>query len=145
MREDVVNTLSRWLLALAVIFIPLSLIVLITVSFAYNFPDRQWTRYLLFSSWLVLGLSLLAGMANLVNLSFEVDYEDKESPKAEIELETDEEGEVVEVLTDSKGVDMGAVLMLSQAFTFALGFILYVIFICWMIVPSLQLQTTTGF
>lgn len=145
MREDVVNTLSRWLLALAVIFIPLSLIVLITVSFAYNFPDRQWTRYLLFSSWLVLGLSLLAGMANLVNLSFEVDYEDKESPKAEIELETDEDGEVVEVLTDSKGVDMGAVLMLSQAFTFALGFILYVIFICWMIVPSLQLQTTTGF
>lgn len=149
MNEERLFTVSRWLLALTLIFIPLSIVVLISVVFAYNYPDRQWTRYLLLLSWISSALSFLLGLMNLIGFSM---ARGGENTCEERETEGEDQGEedfmssppstmAVESLSHPRGGGhpAGGMLM-GQAFTLAVSVILYVAFLCWMLLPGIRVQ-----
>ncbi|MDI6874841.1 hypothetical protein [Candidatus Solincola sp.] len=131
---------ARWLTALAVVFIPLSIIILISGSWLANFTSNQWTRYLLFASWVTLTLSIVLGVVNMVGRAGDG------SPSAgteESEGEGGGEGETVSGAAPS-GMDMERyrveqALLLGQATAFLLGLFLYVAFISWMVLPKIGL------
>jgi len=151
------SSTARWLTALAVMFIPLSIIILISGSWMANFMSNQWTRYLLFASWISFTLSVVLGVVNMAGLSGE------ESRAADIgegqglaggegHLEAGagegEAGEKRRGETASSAIPSGMeremyrveqALMLGQASAFLLGLFLYVAFISWMILPKISL------
>lgn len=147
LREERLFHVSRWLLALALVFIPLSIVVLISVVFAYNYPDRQWTRYLLLFSWISAGVSVIVGLVNLVGLSLS----GEEGSPDEAEGETPGEEDFM-ITPPSSGMNSGGRgpsrgggfsqegLLLAQAFTLAVGVALYVAFLCWMLLPGIKIQ-----
>ncbi|MGQ9474494.1 MAG: hypothetical protein ACUVRX_04285 [Actinomycetota bacterium] len=128
----------RWLTALAVVFIPLSIIILISGSWLANFTSNQWTRYLLFASWISLTLSVVLGVANMVGRLGE------EGP-----FPVAGGTEVDKVVGGKTTLDPGPyamkrerygveeALLLGQATTFLLGLFLYVAFISWMVLPRI--------
>lgn len=133
----------RWLTALAVVFIPLSIIILISGSWLANFTSNQWTRYLLFASWISLTLSVVLGVVNMVGRLGE------EGPlpvAGGTKREAAEEGKTLEDEgprdMESEGYRVEQALLLGQATAFLLGLFLYVAFISWMVLPRIGL---TGF
>jgi hypothetical protein len=144
--EERLYGVTRWLVALTVVFIPLSIFILISGSWGANFGDSQWTRYLLFASWVLLTLSLIAGVSNLINPTdeeLEMGSESPMSAKSEsdsaLEGEEEKEEEESAVARPEKTRDFGYSLLLAQATTFLLGIILYVVFISWMVLPEIPL------
>jgi ABC-type transporter Mla maintaining outer membrane lipid asymmetry permease subunit MlaE len=134
--EDRYNVISRWLVALTVVFIPLSLMTLITGTWGANYIDAQWTRYLLFASWIALTLSLIVGAGNM--LTFMADTSGRAKKKAAaLDVPTEEQEEIVESVEEEASSSMGASLVLVQVSTFLLGMILYVTFISWMLLPEI--------
>ena len=149
--EEKLNSASRWLMALAVILIPLTVIALVSSVWGlnYQFDTNQWTRYLLFASWILLTLSFVAGIAGLISPPEPelAPVKTAELPEAASESEKDE-GEESEGRVPAKkaktAFNLGYALLLVQSCTFALGLILYVAYISWMIL-GLQPYPTTGF
>ena len=145
--EERINLLSRWFVALTVIFIPLSILVLISGSWGANFLSSQWTRYLLFASWVALTVSLVVGAGNSV--VFMAEEGGKETGPADREREP-EEGEDEEYARDiagdaaapSRGGSLGMSynLLLVQVATFLVGVALYVAFISWMLLPKIVMN-----
>ena len=137
--EEKSNVVSRWLLALTVLFIPLSLMSLITGTWGANYIDAQWTRYLLFASWIALTLSLIVGAGNM--LTFMADGSGKVKKKsvaaAGMSGEGEEEEIVEEIVEEETASTMSGGLLLAQVSTFMLGVILYVAFISWMLLPEI--------
>lgn len=133
----------RWLTALAVVFIPLSIIILISGSWLANFTSNQWTRYLLFASWISLTLSVVLGVVNMVGRLGE------EGPLSVVGGTGGEETEASGT-TEYKGLSgmekegyrVEQALLLGQATAFLLGLFLYVAFISWMVLPRIG---PTGF
>ena len=146
--EDRINLLSRWFVALTVVFIPLSILVLISGSWGANFLSSQWTRYLLFASWVALTVSLVVGAGNSV--VFMAEEKGKGAGPAGREREPEErEGEeeaVPDVAGDtdapSRGGSLGMSynLLLVQVATFLVGVVLYVAFISWMLLPKIVMN-----
>jgi hypothetical protein len=136
--DEKLYTASRWLAALAIILIPLSVIAVVSGAWGlnYQFDTAQWTKYLLFASWMLLTLSVLAGIANLISPP-ETELEKIETAvKAEVEGETedDEEGSAKRSPKAEKpAFNMGYAFLLAQASTLVLGLVLYVAYISWMI------------
>ncbi|WP_287155376.1 hypothetical protein [Candidatus Solincola tengchongensis] len=133
---------ARWLTALAVIFIPLSIIILISGSWLANFTSNQWTRYLLFASWVFMTLSTVLGVANMVSGAGE-----ESSPLPDVAGDAgigEEEGRESEPLLSSraepKGQEVEQSLLLGQVSCFLLGLFLYVAFISWMVLPKIGLS-----
>ncbi|MBC7252418.1 MAG: hypothetical protein H5T72_00410 [Actinobacteria bacterium] len=148
---------ARWLTALAVMFIPLSIVILISGSWMANFMSNQWTRYLLFASWISLTLSVVLGVVNMAGLSGE------ESRASDIGVSRGLAGEVGGPATgggegeageerrgetasgsipsgmEREGYGVEQALMLGQASAFLLGLFLYVAFISWMILPKISM------
>ncbi|MBN2026382.1 MAG: hypothetical protein JW854_06470 [Actinobacteria bacterium] len=136
--DEKLNTASRWLAALAIILIPLSVIAVVSGAWGlnYQFDTAQWTKYLLFASWILLTLSVIAGIANLITPP------ETEMEKIETAVKTEVEGETEDDEEESaKGVpkpekpafNLGYAFLLAQATTLALGLLLYVTYISWMI------------
>jgi hypothetical protein len=148
--DEKLNTTSRWLLALAVILIPLTAIALVSGAWGvnYQFDTNQWIRYLIFASWILLAISAVTGIANLINPP-ELESEKAVTPApagGSLEVEDDEDGEDTSS-TDKEKVkpafNAAYAFTLAQACSFALGLILYVAYMSWMI---LGLQAyPTGF
>ncbi|MBC7253713.1 MAG: hypothetical protein H5T72_07075 [Actinobacteria bacterium] len=132
---------ARWLTALAVVFIPLSIIILISGSWLANFTSNQWTRYLLFASWVSLTLSIVLGVVNMVGGAGEGGLAPGEEESGEGEEE--DGGEVTPGATSPGTVARGGrveqALVLGQATAFLLGVFLYVAFISWMVLPRISL------
>lgn len=147
--NDKTSAAARWLTALAVVFVPLSIIILISGSWLANFTSNQWTRHLLFASWISLTLSVILGVVNMVgqpegraSLS-----EERMDDKGCGEKARDQGAEGSEAAPDfppfsGKTYTMEQILLLIQATTFILGLFLYVAFISWMVLPKINL---TGF
>ena len=142
--EERFNVVSRWLVALAVLFIPLSVFILISGPWSYNFQVQahQWTRYLLFVSWILLTLSLVTGIAKLVNPPLEEPGQGHEEPPPAAESGKDTEGEEEEEQTvkvkSKPPIDLGYSLLLGQAASFMLGVLIYVVYISWLILPGVS-------
>jgi len=135
--DEKLYTASRWLVALAIILVPLSVIAVVSGAWGlnYQFDSAQWTKYLLFASWIFMTLSVLAGMANLISPP-ETELEKIESAvKAEVEseMEGDEEDVKPSPKPGESSFNVGYAFLLGQACTLALGLILYVAYISWMI------------
>jgi len=136
--DEKLYTASRWLAALAIILIPLSVIAVVSGAWGlnYQFDTAQWTKYLLFASWMLLTLSVLAGIANLISPP-EAELEKMETAvkaEAEGEKEGDEEEGTKSVPKPEKpAFNIGYAFLLAQACTLVLGLILYVAYISWMI------------
>ncbi len=148
MEEERLFTVARWLLALTVIFIPLSIVVLISAVFIYNYPDRQWTRYLLLFSWVSSSVSFFLGMVNMVGLSLSGEEGSSGVSSAVVDDESGDEFMSETPSTSipqtayqrrSVGFPAGGMLM-AQAFTLAVAIALYVAFLCWMLLPGIRLQ-----
>ena len=136
--EDKYNVISRWLVALTVVFIPLSLMTLITGTWGANYIDAQWTRYLLFASWIALTLSLIVGAGNMLTFMAESSVRSKVKSTAVIDVSTEEgEEEIIETVEEETSSTMSSGLLLAQISTFILGIILYVAFISWMLLPEI--------
>jgi hypothetical protein len=136
--EDRYNVISRWLVALTVVFIPLSLMTLITGTWGANYIDAQWTRYLLFASWIALTLSLIVGAGNMLTFMAESSVRSKVKATAVIDVSTEEgEEEIIETVEEETSSTMSSGLLLAQISTFILGIILYVAFISWMLLPEI--------
>lgn len=143
--EDRIGLVSRWFVALTAVFIPLSILVLISGSWGANFLSSQWTRYLLFASWVALTVSLVVGAGNTVAF-MAVDGEKEEgtgslSPGEGGGGEGESEG-----LARTSGVrkenssNMSYNLLLVQVGTFLVGVVLYVAFISWMLLPKIVMN-----
>ena len=144
--EDRLNGVSRWLVALTVVFIPLSIFILISGPWSANYGTNQWTRYLLFASWILLTLSLIAGVANLIAPPLEEENGKGEIPMVKEETDTEEEEKektVTEVQTKRR-MNMEYSLLMAQATTFLLGIIIYVVYISWMVLPEIPLRSPYG-
>lgn len=149
MREERIFHVSRWLSALALVFIPLSIVVLISVVFAYNYPDRQWIRYLLLFSWISTAVSALVGIINMVGMSLsDVEGEGAEDQK-EVDRRQEEELMVIPERQGGSQVDKDEnrgsgsyqeSLVFIQAFTLGVGIALYVAFLCWILLPGIKVQ-----
>lgn len=139
--EDRSNVVSRWLVALTVVFIPLSIFILISGPWGANYIDLQWTRYLLFASWVSLTLSFIVGIANMVTFPSERSEQVDEVPPPELEEGSEALKEWNARLEKSRknAISSKNALMLAQATTFMLGLILYVAFISWMLLPKITL------
>lgn len=144
MLEEKAGTAVRWMTAMAVILVPLSTFFLLTASYGYNFPHRQWSRYILFASWALLGISVLAGLVNMIgpllagSSGGNGNGEGGERVSPEEEGPTIHPGEKEMEGGGGKGVDV--VLAAAQAVAFGLGFLLYVGFICILLLPVIPLQ-----
>ena len=151
--EERFSTASRWLTALAVILIPLSVIAIVSGAWGvnYQFNTNQWTSYLLFASWVLLMLSVIAGISNLISPPEREPAKIAAAALAATASETDEEEEEgeeeegrVPAQKEKAALNFGYALLLAQACTFALGMILYVAYISWMVL-GVQPYPTTGF
>lgn len=152
--EERLNTASRWLLALAVILIPLTVIALVSGAWGlnYQFGTNQWTRYLLFASWILLAISAVVGITSLISppeLESEKVPEKARQPEPVSEEEEGEEGEEkVERVSPKKAkpaFNAAYAFTLAQACFFSLGIILYIAYISWMLLGLQAYPTTTGF
>jgi hypothetical protein len=150
--EDRFYGVSRWLVALTVVFIPLSVIMLVSGVWGYNVQLglNQWTRYLLFVSWVLLTISLIAGISNLITPPLEEEAEGKAGSQTAMKAEKDEEGgddddKPVEEVNKKRNLNVGYALLLTQAGTFLMGVIVYVVYISWMILPYINIPKTTGY
>jgi hypothetical protein len=141
---------TRWLIALTVVFIPLSIFILISGPWSANFGNSQWTRYFLFASWILLTLSIVAGVSNLIappELEQDKGVDEPtaaKEPGEDLHSEEPEgEGEVGGAVKakPKKGINVGYAMLLTQAATFLLGIILYVVYISWMLLPQITLRT----
>ncbi|MEW6552805.1 MAG: hypothetical protein AB1384_00770 [Actinomycetota bacterium] len=153
--EEKLNVASRWLTALAVILIPLTVIALVSSVWGlnYQFDTNQWTRYLLFASWITLAISAIIGMTNLISPP-ELESEKapakvkEKSPAPVSEGEEGEDGEEagqVEVKKAKPAFNAAYAFTLAQACFFSLGIILYVAFISWMLLGLQAYPASTGF
>lgn len=149
--EEKLNTASRWLLALAVILIPLTMIAIVSGAWGlnYQFNTNQWTRYLLFASWILLALSAVVGTANLISPpELETENAPAKAKSPERGSDEEEEEETSEPTAGKKAkpdVNIGYAFTLAQACSFALGMILYVAYMSWMILGLQAYPTTAGF
>jgi len=149
--EEKLNAASRWLTALAVIMIPLSVIAIVSGAWGvnYQFDTNQWISYLVFASWILLMLSVIAGIANLISPPEQESGEAAaEVPAATASESEEDEAEGGEARVPAKkaksAFNFAYALLLTQACTFTLGMILYVAYISWMIL-GVQPYPTTGF
>jgi hypothetical protein len=146
--EESYRTVSRWIMALAVIFIPLSIIILVSGPWSYNFQVQanQWIRYLLFISWILITLAIITGIANMLSpMQDEEAGEAVEVKPAITEMaEGEEGGEKPEPVRPKSKMSMGFTMLMSQAVLFSLGIILYVVYISWLIVPSVSTKLLGG-
>jgi hypothetical protein len=150
--EEKLNMASRWLLALAVILIPLTVIAVVSGAWGlnYQFNTNQWTRYLLFASWILLAMSAIVGTANLISppeLESEKAAAAAKPPTTVSRDEEDEEEEEAERVikkSDKPPFNYAYAFTLTQACSFVLGMVLYVAYMSWMIL-GLQAYPTTGF
>jgi hypothetical protein len=150
--EERFSTASRWLTALAVILIPLSVIAIVSGAWGvnYQFDTNQWTSYLLFASWVLLMLSVIAGISNLISPPEREPAKIAAAALPATASETDEdEGEEEEgrvpAQKEKAAFNFGYALLLAQACTFALGMILYVAYISWMILGVQPYPVGPGF
>jgi hypothetical protein len=146
--EDRFYNVSRWLVAMAVFFIPLSVIILVAGVWSYNVQMglNQWTRYLLFVSWVLMTVSIITGISNLIAPPLE---EKGEETRAVIPEEEEGEGaaegekEKPAERPAKKGkINVGYAFLLAQAGTFLLGVVLYVVYVSWMILPYINIPKT---
>ncbi|RJP30218.1 MAG: hypothetical protein C4536_10325 [Actinobacteria bacterium] len=147
--DERLYTASRWLTALAIILVPLSVIAVVSGAWGlnYQFDTAQWTRYLLFASWILLALSVIAGIANLISPP-EVTLEKPVAP-ARMEAAGETEGDEEETAKSAPQADkppfnVGYAFLLAQACTLALGVVLYVAYISWMILGLQSYPALTG-
>lgn len=149
MKEERIYQVSRWLLALAAVIIPLSIFVLISGPFSANYLARQWTRYMLFASWICWAISLIAGIVNIVGFFFTETSGIKEGQPAGDERDKVEEPEYAEEAPapekegkekkeEESSAMWSASLMGAQAAFFMTGVLLYVAFCAYMLLPYLQ-------
>ncbi len=133
---------ARWLTALAVVFIPLSIIILISGSWMANFASNQWTRYLLFASWVFLTLSAVLGVVNMVGIAG-AENQTRGGEAGDAEGGPVASGEPLAGSThraaDAEGYASQQALLLGQAVAFVLGLFLYLAFISWMVLPRIGL------
>ena len=143
---------SMWLTGLAVLFIPLSIIILFSGPWSINYQvqTHQWIRYLLFVSWILMTLAIIAGIANLISpMAEEEVVEGVKVKRSSVEAGEDntvieaEEESTVMVRPRSK-MTMTMVTLMSQATLFALGIILYVVYISWLLLPAVSQKLLTG-
>lgn len=133
---------ARWLTALAVIFVPLSIIILISGSWLANFTSNQWTRYLLFASWVFMTISVVLGAVNMVGVAGEEEFS-RSTVAGEAKVHDEEkESESAPPSSGSEPRDyaVGQSLLLGQVSSFLLGLFLYVAFISWMVLPRIGLS-----
>jgi hypothetical protein len=152
--EEKLNMASRWLLALAVILIPLTVITIVSGAWGlnYQFNTNQWTRYLLFASWILLALSAIVGTANIISppeLESEMAASAVKSPASAMDEEEGEEEEEAGAgrpprTKEKRPFNYAYAFTLTQACSFVLGMVLYVAYMSWMIL-GLQAYPTTGF
>jgi len=147
LKEERIYQVSRWLLALAAVIIPLSILVLISGPFSANYLARQWTRYMLCASWICWTISLIAGIVNILGFFFTETSGIKEGQSAGGEDEGMGEPESVEEAPVAEKEGKGdkessalwsASLMGAQAAFFMTGVLLYVAFCAYMLLPYLQ-------
>ena len=148
--EEKLNTASRWLLALAVILIPLTVIAIVSGAWGlnYQFDTNQWTRYLLFASWILLTLSVVVGIASIISPPEPVLADVVTSPAVMGDADEDETEEGAgrpAPMKTKPAFNFPYALLLTQACTFAVGMILYVAYMSWMILGLQAYPTTTGF
>ena len=137
--EDRIGLVSRWFVAIAVVFIPLSILVLISGSWGANFLSSQWTRYLLFASWVALTVSLVVGAGNTVVFMAESPRMVARGEDPEGEKEGGEETPVPSA-SRGKSSNMSYNLLLVQVASFLVGVVLYVAFISWMLLPKIVMS-----
>jgi type VI protein secretion system component VasK len=149
--EERYNTVSRWIMALAVLFIPLSIIILVSGPWSYNFQVQahQWTRWLLFASWVLITLAIIAAIANMLSPAEQAAGEEAEAgavPPGSAESGTVAEAEEESaVVVRPKGkMSMAFSMLMTEAVLFSLGIILYVIYISWLIIPSVSSRLLGG-
>jgi hypothetical protein len=152
--EEKLNSASRWLMALAVILIPLTVIALVSSVWGlnYQFDTNQWTRYLLFASWILLAISAIIGITNIISPpeleSEKAPTKAKEKSPAPLSEEgegEDEEGaERVETKKAKPAFNAVYAFTLAQACFFSLGIILYVAFISWMLLGLQAYPASSG-
>ena len=144
MEEERIYQVSKWLLALVAVIIPLSILILISALFAANYPAREWTRFLLFAAWMCWTISLIAGVVNIVGFFFTEESGIQEGqPVDEVEEKQEEIGEAGQ--EEKKAVEgeknssalWSASLMGAQAAFFMTGVLLYVAFCAYMVLPSI--------
>ena len=144
MEEERIYQVSKWLLALVAVIIPLSILILISALFAANYPAREWTRFLLFAAWMCWTISLIAGVVNIVGFFFTEESGIQEGqPVDEVEEKQEEIGEAgqegkkaVEGEKNSSAL-WSASLMGAQSAFFMTGVLLYVAFCAYMVLPSI--------
>jgi len=150
--DEKLNVASRWLLALAVILIPLTVIAIVSGAWGLNYQlnTNQWTRYLLFASWILLALSAVVGTANLITPpeaeSGKSLAEPRPVPREGGDEEEDTDGEPKRSDRPKGRPAFNSVyaFMLAQACTFVVGIILYIAYMSWMLL-GLQAYPTPGF
>jgi hypothetical protein len=147
LEEERIYQVSKWLLALVSVIIPLSILILISALFAANYPAREWTRFLLFAAWMCWTISLIAGVVNIVGFFFAETSGIKEGQPVGEEgdkvegLEPSESTVVEKEEIEKKEKDSSALwsasLMGAQAAFFMTGVLLYVAFCAYMVLPSI--------
>jgi hypothetical protein len=144
LEEDRIYQVSRWLLALVAVIIPLSILILISALFAANYPAREWTRFLLFAAWMCWTISLIAGVVNIVGFFFSEEtgiqqatpFDEVMEKQEEMDKASEEEKKAEEKKGDSSAL-WSASLMGAQAAFFMTGVLLYVAFCAYMVLPSI--------
>jgi len=152
LEEERIYQVSKWLLALVSVIIPLSILILISALFAANYPAREWTRFLLFAAWMCWTISLIAGVVNIVGFFFTEESGIQEGqPVDEVEERQEEIGKIGNEEQEEPKADIGktdkskkdssalwsASLMGAQAAFFMTGVLLYVAFCAYMVLPSI--------
>lgn len=151
MMEERGSRAAQWLTALSVIYVPLSIIILLSGSWMVNFSSNQWTRYLLFASWVAMVVSTVLGVFNMISLPAERRERpagrrlEGGEPGGEEEGERERSAEVphpaVSATEAAEPVSPRVQgLLLAQAAAFLLGLFLYMAFISWMILPEIALR-----
>ena len=118
--------------------------------FNYQFDTNQWTRYLLFASWVLMAVSAVVGISSLVSppeLGSEKGEARVGAPASAADSEAEEEGEG-ETRTAAEGaarpgLNAAYAFTLAQAVTFVLGLMVYVVYTSWLIL-GLQAYPSPG-
>lgn len=145
--EERLGLASRWLTALSAVVIPLTVIVLVSGSWAvnYQYNTAQWTKYVLFASWILFTLSLVAGVTNLISPPLEADAAGEAAAAPGSQEGETPEGEEVRIGPRPKpAVDFNYAMLLGQAAAFMLGMTLYVVYISWMVLSVKPLPVLGG-